>query len=103
MLLQEAGDAGRGFDVRVIPQPEISMGDAAFRRDSSCLPHHCAEPTDGKTAQVNELVVAGESVHSCILAYLLKRRSGSSASPRGAEAGSRASPSTPLRNQREFQ
>jgi hypothetical protein len=62
VLFEEAGDAGEGFDLGVLPEAGIIGRDAAFGGNGGRLGHHQAVPPHGARSEVDKMPVGGVAV-----------------------------------------
>jgi len=66
---EKLSDSSKRRDVRVRPDAEVAGRDAAFGRDSGGFSEHDASATDGASAEVYEVPVAGKTVDRTVLAH----------------------------------
>ena len=68
-LLDGGTDARQALNLRIIPQANVAMGDAPFRRHTRRLDHHQTKAAQGKFAIVDQVVISHVAVHSLVLAH----------------------------------
>jgi hypothetical protein len=69
LRVEKAGDPGQRGDVRILPDAKIAGGDAALGQDCRGFKNYQAGATLGAAPEVDEMPLAGESVHRRVLAH----------------------------------
>ncbi|MCY1557382.1 hypothetical protein D9M68_942300 [compost metagenome] len=67
--MQKIDDASERGDLRVIPQAQIAVADAAFGDDGCRLKDHQTKAANAKAPEMDEVPVIGETVLRGILAH----------------------------------
>ena len=65
----EAGDALQRLDLLIVPQTKVLRGDAPVGRDRRGFGEHQSGPADGTAAEVDQVPVIGQAIHTGILAH----------------------------------
>jgi hypothetical protein len=69
VLRDEAGDPGETWNMLVAPYAEIARADATTGFDRGGFHHHETRSSNGASAEVDEVPVAGETIFGGILTH----------------------------------
>ncbi len=69
VLFEEAGDAGEGFDLGILPEAGIIRGDAAVGSDGGGFGEDESEAAEGAGAEVHEVEIVGVTVDGGVHAH----------------------------------